>query len=226
MNIGGKSSWLHVASTPGLTFYAAHKKRGREALDEIGVLPKFRGRAVHDGLRSYWQYGDCAHALCNAHHLRELTFVEEQLGQAWAKDMKELLLEIKEVVDDARGKGLATLSSEMKGEFEASYNRILEVGCKANPPPEATGRRGPPKRSKAGNLLERLRVHKGATLAFMEDFAIPFDNNQAERDIQMTKVREKISGCFRTPGGGLIGSVGFEGTSRRYASSDCRSCPC
>lgn len=201
LNVGGKTSWLHVASTPRLTFYAAHPKRGREALDEIGVLPTFRGRAVHDGWASYWQYGQCAHALCNAHHLRELTFVEEELGQAWAKDLKDLLLEIKQAVDEARDQAVAELSAETKREFGSRYDAILQAGLKANPPPEPTGKRGRPKRGKAGSLVDRLREHKSATLAFMEDFAVPFDNNQAERDIRMTKVRQKVSGCFRTTTG-------------------------
>jgi transposase len=198
VNVGGKTSWLHVASTPSLTFYAVHEKRGREALDEIGVLPKFEGRALHDGLTSYWQYGQCEHGLCNAHHLRELTFIEEQLGQSWAKDLKELLLEIKRAVDDARSRGLDGLSAELKWQFESHYDAVLEEGHKANPKPMSTGKRGRPKRGKAGSLVDRLREHKEPTLAFMEDFRVPFDNNQAERDIRMTKVREKISGCFRT----------------------------
>ncbi|MDP2660023.1 MAG: IS66 family transposase, partial [Dehalococcoidia bacterium] len=201
MNVGGKTSWLHVASTASLTFYAVEEKRGREAMDKIGLLPDFKGRAIHDGLPSYWQYGQCEHGLCNAHHLRELTFVEEQLTQPWAKDLKELLLEMKQAVDDARGRGLAQLSGGVKQEFAARYDGILEVGLKANPPPERTGKRGRPKRGKVGSLVDRLREHKGATLAFTEDFVVPFDNNQAERDIRMMKVREKISGCFRTKSG-------------------------
>jgi transposase len=198
LNIGGKTSWLHVSSTPGLTYYAAHQKRGRVAIDEIGVLPKFLGRAVHDGLVSYWQYQDCEHALCNAHHLRELTFVEEELGQAWAKDLKELLLEIKQAVEAARSQGRASLSAEVKGKLEERYDAALATGRKMNPPPAPTGKRGRPKRGKGGSLVDRLIEHKGAALAFMDDFAVPFDNNQAERDIRMVKLREKISGCFRT----------------------------
>ena len=209
LNIEGKTRWVHVASTPGLTYYAAHQKRGCEALDEIGVLARFLGRAVHDGLASYWQYGQCEHALCNAHHLRELTFVEEELGQPWAKDLKGLLLEVKQAVDAVRGEGacpersegLVELSVEVKREFVARYDTILEEGLKANPKPAPTGRRGRPKRGKAGSLVDRLREHKGATLAFMGDFQVPFDNNQAERDIRMVKLREKISDCFRTTTG-------------------------
>jgi transposase len=198
VNIAAKPHWLHAASTASLTFYATHQKRGHEALDEIGVLPTFRGRAMHDGLTSYWQYGQCEHGLCNAHHLRELTFIEEELGQAWAKALKGLLIEIKQAVDAARSEGLVELSVEVKREFAARYDAALEEGLKMNPPPEPTGKRGRPKRGKAGSLVDRLQEHKGATLGFMDDFAVPFDNNQVERDIRMVKVREKISGCFRT----------------------------
>jgi len=188
-------------ATPRLTFYATHTKRGQAAMDAIGVLPQFRGRAMHDGLTSYWRYSPWAHGLCNAHHLRELTFVEEQLGQSWAKSLKDVLGEIKHAVDDARGQGLLALPADVQQEFARRYDAVLEAGAQANPPPAPTGKRGRPKRGKAGNLVDRLRDHKEATLAFMVDFTVPFDNNQAERDIRMTKVREKISGCFRTQAG-------------------------
>ena len=199
--LGGKRFWLHVASTARLTFYATHPKRGREAMDALGVLPAFRGRAVHDGLTSYRQYQDCTHALCNAHHLRELTFVEEQLKQAWAKDLKTLLLEIKQAVDEAREHGLVAVPARAKADFLSRYESILTDGARANPPPAPTGKRGRPKRGKAGSLVDRLRTHQAETLAFLEDFTVPFDNNQAERDIRMTKVRQKISGGFRTTTG-------------------------
>jgi len=165
------------------------------------VAPQFRGRAVHDGLTSYGQYTQCAHALCNAHHLRELTFVEEQLGQGWAKDLGDLLREIKQAVDNARSQGRAGLAAEVQQEFALRYDALLDEGVRVNPPPPPTGKRGRPKRGKAGSLVDRLREHKTETLAFMIDFTVPFDNNQAERDIRMTKVREKISGCFRTTTG-------------------------
>jgi transposase len=201
VNVGGKTNWLHVASTLSLTFYAVHKKRGREAIDEIGILPKYLGRAIHDGLASYTLYDQCEHGLCNAHHLRELTFIEEQLGQVWAKDLKDLLIEIKGAADDARGRGLVELSVEGRREFEARYDAILLDGLRTNPPPKPTGKRGRPKRGKAGSLVDRLRERKAATLAFMNELTVPFDNNLAERDIRMTKVREKISGCFRVSTG-------------------------
>jgi transposase len=199
--LGGKRFWLHVASTPRLTFYATHPKRGRAAMDALGVLPAFRGRAVHDGLTSYGQYRDCTHALCNAHHLRELTFVEEQLKQAWASDLKTLLLEIKQAVDEARAGGLVAVPARAKADFLRRYATILADGARANPPPAPTGKRGRPKRGKAGSLVDRLRTHQAETLAFLDDFTVPFDNNQAERDIRMTKVRQKISGGFRTTTG-------------------------
>lgn len=154
LNIAGKNQWLHVSSTASLTFYAVHKKRGCEALNEIDVLPKFQGRAVHDGLPSYWQYGQCEHALCNAHHLRELTFAEEELGQSWAKDLKGLLIEIKEAVDTARSQGLAELPVAARREYEARYDAILEAGLKMNPPPE-------PCRSAAGAQGGYARLHGG-----------------------------------------------------------------
>ncbi len=199
--LGGQRFWLHVASTPQLTFYATHPKRGREAMDALGVLPAFRGRAVHDGLASYGQYRDCTHARCNAHHLRELTFVEEQLNQTWAKDLKAVLLEMKQAVDEARERGMVEVPVEAKRAFMTRYDAILAHGARANPPPEPTGKRGRPKRGNAGSLVDRLRTHTAETLAFLEDFAVPFDNNQAERDIRMTKVRNKISGGFRTTTG-------------------------
>ncbi len=195
-------AWLHVASTPRLTFYAVHPKRGRVAMDALDVLPRFRGRTMHDGLTSYGQYAQCAHAQCNAHHLRELTFVEEQLGQGWAATLKAVLGEGKQVVDAARARGEAGLPEEVRQEFARRYDAALEEGARANPPAPPTGTRGRPTRGKAGNLVDRLRAHKEATLAFLSDTTIPFDNNQAERDIRMTRVREKISGCFRTPTGG------------------------
>lgn len=201
INLRGTTAWLHVASTARLTCYAVHTKRGQEALSAIGILPAFQGRAMHDGLTSYWQYGQCAHALCNAHHLRELTFVAEQLGQRWATDLKGVLGEMKQAVDAARGQGLLRLPADVQQELARRYDAVLTEGLRTNPPPPPTGKRGRPKRGKAGSLVDRLREHKEATLAFMTDFAVPFDNNQAERDIRMTKVREKISGSFRTTTG-------------------------
>lgn len=158
---------------------------------------------MHDGWACYWQYRQCAHALWNAHHLRELTFVEERLGQPWAKALKETLLAVKQAVDEARRNGLGALSVEVKRELGQRYDADLAAGLQLNQPTAPTGQRGRPKRGKAGSLADRLRERKAETLAFMEDFAVPFDNNQAERDIRMTKVQQKISGCFRTTTGAV-----------------------
>lgn len=201
LDLGGQTAWLHVASTARLTFYAPHRKRGRVALDAIGVLPHFTGRAVHDGWAAYWQAGPAQHALCNAHHLRELTFVAEQLGQPWAQELQAVLRESKHAVDAARAAGASAVPVATNQELVRRYDAALHAGLQANPPPAPTGQRGRPKRGKAGSLVARLQTHQAATLAFLEDFAVPFDNNQAERDIRMTKVRQKISGCFRTTAG-------------------------
>ena len=201
VNLGGKTSWLHVACTPDLTFYAPHAKRGRDAFASIDILPHVTGRAVHDGWASYQTYPQVAHALCNAHHLRELTFVEEELGQSWAKDLKEVLWAMKESVDQAKNQGREAVEGGRKLSLVTRYDTVLSMGEHTNPLPEVTGKRGRRKRGKARNLVERLQKRKAQVLAFLEDFAIPFDNNQAERDLRMVKVRQKISGCFRTTKG-------------------------
>lgn len=123
-----KRGWLHSASTPQLTHYAYHDKRGAPATREIGILPEFKGRAIHDGFRSYWQY-DCAHGLCNAHHLRELTFVHEQLQRAWAGQMRQLLLAIKGEVDTATAQGQTGLSPAQLQQHEQRYEAILAAGA-------------------------------------------------------------------------------------------------
>lgn len=202
--IGGKRHWLHVSSTPTLTYYGWHPNRGKAATDGLGILPEFGGRAIHDGWSTYFGYEDCEHGLCNAHHLRELTFVEEQHQQPWATAMKDLLLTIKGRVDEAKVVGRTDLDVGTLQGFEDRYRQILSEGLVQNPPPEEPrppGQRGRRKQSKARNLLERLSNHQPSVLAFMHDFRVPFDNSQAERDIRMVKVQQKISGCFRSDHG-------------------------
>jgi transposase len=203
MRIEGKVHWLHVAGTEELTYYMPHGKRGSKAMDSIGILPRYQGTAVHDGWISYFNYG-CEHGLCNAHHLRELTFVYEQGGQPWAKQMKEFLLEVKAKRDKSKARRFACKTIQ---EFGQRYRKIVAMGMAANPPPESSGKkkRGRKKKSDAGNLLDRLCKHEKATLAFMYDFTVPFDNNLGERDIRMMKVQQKISGTFRS----FQGAVSF-----------------
>ncbi len=215
VRVEGSLHWLHVACTESLTHYEVCKRRGRAALEQIGMLPGFDGTAVHDGFESYWSFG-CPHGLCNAHHLRELTFLEEQYKQEWAAAMKRLLLRIKKSVDAAKARQAAGLSLLLRYVYEEEYGSLVEEGYRQNPRAERQGK-GRPKQSKGHNLVWRLDRGKREALAFMNDFSIPFDNNQAERDIRMIKVRQKISGCFRTQEGAKIFSRirGYVSTMRK-----------
>jgi transposase len=199
MRQAGALAWAHVASTARLTHYAVHTKRGSEATEAIGILPNFLGVSVHAGWAAYRSHTSCRHALCNIHHLRELTFVEEQYQQAWAKDLKHLLLEMKAAVAVARAQRLSRLAPEQRQAFVARYRAVLAAGHAANPPPARGPRhRGRIKQTPARNLLERLWLGQDEVLAFLDDLAIPFDNNQAERDLRMLKVQQKVSGSFRS----------------------------
>jgi transposase len=198
----GHLAWAHVASTAHLTHYAIHPKRGGAATEAIGILPGFTGVSVHDGWAAYRANATCRHALCNIHHLRELTFVEEQYHQAWARDLKHLLREMKVAVDAARAQGLARLALEHRQAFVARYRALLATGYAANPPPERRPKqRGRVKQTPTQNLVERLWLGQEHVLAFLDDLTIPFDNNQAERDLRMLKVQQKVSGSFRSPSG-------------------------
>ena len=201
LRLDGKTHWLHSASTERLTYYTVHKKRGQQAMDEVGILANLKGCAVHDGWRSYFKY-NANHGLCNVHHLRRLNFLLERYPQEWVKPMIDLLMKIKETVDKAKENKETNLSQEQLTKFENEYDRLVEEGLEANPlrePEEGVPKkRGRVKQTPSRNLLETFEIHKDFVLAFMYDFRVPFDNNLAERDIRMMKLKQKISGCFRS----------------------------
>jgi transposase len=199
LRVQGKLHWLHVAAPDRLTDSEVHAHRGQAAMDAAGILPDFQGTAMHDHGKAYFGYQDCTQALCNAHHLRELQCIEKQYGQAWAAELADLLREIKQTVDTTRAHS-ACLPPELLGEFARRYDRIVNAGYEANPrPPLAADehqpkKRGRPKQTPPLNLLDRLRDFKPPVLAFRYDFRVPFDNNLAERDVRMVKVKQKVSG--------------------------------
>jgi transposase len=202
INIGGKRLWLHCASNDGWTFYYPHEKRGKEAMDDIGILPKFKGILCHDHWKAYFKL-DCTHALCNAHHLRELTRAWEEDSQQWALKMQNLLEAINQKVNEAGG----ALDAQESEKYRLEYRELLkqaEIECPEPSGPREKGNRGRIKKSKSRNLLERLRDFEQDTLRFMDNVRVPFTNNLGENDIRMTKVQQKISGCFRSAEGAKI----------------------
>ena len=202
MRVAGRLRWLHVASTAKLTQYHVHDKRGQIGMQAGGILPHYKGVSVHDYWRPYLKFTDCQHSFCNVHHLRDLTFIVEQYGQAWAAKMKRLLCDIKDEVA-SMSKLHTALPPDRLAYYEAEYDALIAQGFAINPAAKKTKPRpmGRPKQSPPKNLLDRLHKHKAGVLTFMYDFRIPFDNNQVERDVRMIKVQQKVSGSFRTEDG-------------------------
>jgi transposase len=200
--VAGRLHWVHSASTPLLSLFVVHAKRGVAAMDAAGVLPGFRGVAVHDGWSPYWRYPKATHALCAAHLLRELEAVADEPGQGWAAELAEWFTIACGQAASARDAGADRLAPWVLAGLRDRYDRILATGRAANPPPpRPPGRRRRPRRSAAVCLLERLELHRGEVLRFLEDLRVPPTNNLAERDIRMVKLQQKISGCWRTLGG-------------------------
>ena len=198
INIGGKGRWLHTVCNAGFTYYYPHDKRGGVAIDEMGVLPTYKGIICHDHWKPYFNYGGL-HSLCNAHHLRELERAVEQDKQKWAEQMILLLKEINKATNDAGG----CLERAASEHYRKRYQDLLHEAERECPPPDepAEKKKGKTARSTARNLLERLQKFENETLRFMENEIVPFSNNQAENDLRMTKVQQKISGCFRSMDG-------------------------
>ena len=196
-----KCWWLHSCSTEQHAYYEVHEKRGNEAMDAIGILPAFEGIAIHDFWKSYLKY-TCTHGLCNAHLIRELTFIKDRFKQDWAEDLIRLICEMKTARDKANQADNTTLSQQELDQYAEKYSSIIEQGFEANPfTPPKKKKRGRVAKTKPLNLLERMRDYKEDIIRFLFDFRVPFDNNFSERDIRMMKLKQKISGCFRSKTG-------------------------
>ena len=206
LRVDRANHWIHVYSAGTLTVKWLHRKRGREAIEAIGIIPRYTGVAVHDCWASYLSYTHCGHALCGAHLLRELTFIVDAHGYAWAKRMRRLLLDTCHEVAKRDEKTLST--SEYKA-VRKRYRTLLTQGERELPPipPRQNGQRGRVAKSDAHNLWERMRKYESAVLLFANNPDVAFTNNRAERDLRMAKVKQKVSGCFRT---------------RKYAQAYCR----
>ena len=200
--VGGRLHWIHSASTALLSWFTVHPKRGVEAMDAAGVLPGFAGVAVHDGWAPYRRYDTAAHALCAAHLLRELDEAAATPGQGWAAEMAEWLSMACGQAGAAHAAGIARLPAAVVEGLLGRYREILAKGHAANPPPpRRSGQRRRPKRPPAVCLLQRLDTHRDEVCRFLVDLRVPPTNNQAERDLRMVKLQQKISGCWRTLAG-------------------------
>jgi transposase len=199
-----KLHWVHVASSSEATLYTIHSKRGQDAMDEVGILPNFNGTGVHDHWFPYFSYRQMKHGLCNAHHLRELTFIHEEKKEEWAKKMKDLLIAANQEVEKHVHQGY--LPPEMILEIEKTYRKILDEGLSYHEslPLLPKSKRGKQKQREGKNLLDRLREKMECVLRFIHDFSVPFTNNRGEQDIRMIKLKQKISGCFRACSGGQM----------------------
>ncbi len=192
-SIDGKLHWVHSAGNDWFTYYLAHPQRGQDAINEVGILPNYSGIAVHDHWKPYFKY-NVEHALCNAHHLRELNAFAETGKHPWAIRIIKLLVQMKESVEELGDK----LTEGTIFEYEKLYDEIIEGAIEENPPPERIpGKRGRPAKGKVNSFLTRFRDFKTETLRFLNNPVVPFDNNLAERDIRMVKVQQKISGTYK-----------------------------
>lgn len=206
VQIEKSNAWLHSSSSLELTHYEAHPERGGAAIDRIGILPRFQGTAIHDRFSPYFQYEGCRHGLCGSHLMRDLKFVREQEKERWAGSMRRLLSQMNEALKRARAKGQTRFNHPTIKYWEQRYHRIIDTGLKLHSEKdrrlgrlavEREEKRGRKKQRTGKNLLDALKKHGESVLLFFKDFSVPFTNNQGERDIRMTKVKLKVSGCFR-----------------------------
>jgi transposase len=207
IRVKNNTEWLHVASTTDMTYYAPHEKRSFSAINEINILPDFKGTAVHDHCKTYYKYYNCTHSECNAHNLRYLCNIYEYHNQKWAKSMADLLIEIKDRVAMLKDLGITHMKADEIETWNNKYHKVINEGIledSENGFKIISKKTGKPKKSKALNLILKLQRYDIETLTFMYDFKVPFDNNLAERDLRMQKLRQKISGCFRGKNGAKI----------------------
>jgi transposase len=210
LRIAGHSGWIHVARTDRLTHFAYDERRGKAAMDEIGILPQFRGTLVRDGYLSYTRFERCRHSLCNAHLLRELVFIEEACPEqkVWTSPLSKLLLRIKEAAADARAQGVTMLDQGKQRAWARRYDWLVKKAERMNPSVAGSrGEQGAPKKKRVAQptprkIVARLQRRRDAVLRFMTDLSVPFDNNGSERDLRMIKLQQKTSGSFRTESGG------------------------
>ena len=197
LRVDKNKHWIHVYSSGDITLKFLHRKRGKEAINDIDIIPRYGGTIIHDCWSSYLSYTHCDHGLCGSHLLRELTFVIETNGYSWAVNMKRLLQETCSKVSKKPNK---KLNAQDIANLQKRYRNILTRGEKELPPipPKPNGKRGKLAKSDAHNLLERMQVHEVSVLLFAKDSHVSFTNNRAERDLRMAKVKQKVSGCFRT----------------------------
>ena len=206
LRVNKKNHWIHTYSSGDITLKYLHKKRGKEAMEGINIIPNYKGVLIHDCWTAYLSYTQCQHGLCGSHLLRELTFIAQSNEYRWAKNMKALLQEACRAVSKAENK---VLSEKAYKRLQRRYRNILTRGGKELPPiiKKTSGRRGRLAKSDAHNLWERLKKHEKAVLLFAREPFVAFTNNRAERDLRMDKVKQKVSGCFR---------------QARYAQAYCR----
>lgn len=219
MRVDGRLHWIHSASDGLYTYMTVESRRGKAGMEASGVLPEFHGTAVHDCWAPYFKYENVRHSLCCAHILRELNGIYENYGQEWAQKLIKLLVDTKNMKENFTSRGENAFPKNQLDDFHAEYDRLIREGFDQNPMPPETEekKRGRKKEGKVRALLHRLEKYSTSVCLFADDFNIPFDNNQAERDIRMVKVKQKVSGCFRTLDGArnFAGIMAYIGTAKK-----------
>jgi transposase len=219
VRVDKKTMWAHVVSTEKLTYIEVQENRGKKGINAMGVLLAFVGTLIHDCWAAYFSYSAIRHGLCNAHLLRELVAVAENTQQEWAQKLIDLLLDMKHTKERLVSQGHSRATPYYLKKYALAIDAVLAEALDKNPVPiRDPAVKGRIKRGKTGALVDRLILHKEKFTLFFSDFNVPFDNNQAERDIRMFKVKQKVSGCFRTIDGAkdFAAISSFVGTARKH----------